>query len=226
MFKQQVCFWWPLLSLLLIAAPLRGQQVSADADQAAPGAPAVEVSQPVAGPQAPVPAGAAQRTSLHDVLFYLFGGIAVLSALGVVFSGNIVRTAVWLFGALASVAVLFFLLLANLLGAIQLIVYVGGVLVLIVFGVMLTSKSPSMRFQPKPAEVIGGCAVCLVLLIGLTAVLLQTDWSAGAVAQEGVFSVAAFGEALLTDYLLPFEVASVLLLATMVGAAYLARPEK
>jgi NADH:ubiquinone oxidoreductase subunit 6 (subunit J) len=180
-----------------------------------------------AGAQQAAPGDVAQAGgSLHDVLFYVFGGITMISALGVVFSTNIVRTATWLFGALGAVAVLFFLLLANLLGAIQLIVYAGGILVLIVFGIMLTSKSPWMRYDPKPVEVIVGCAVCLVLLIGLTTVLTQADWAAGAKPADGVFPVAELGQALLTDYLLPFEVASVLLLAVMVGAAYLARPER
>ena len=216
MLKREALFSWPLVTWLLFAAPLHGQEPSA----------AARAEQVPAAQEAPAPTAAPARVSAHDLMFYLFGGIAAVSALGIVFSTNIVRTAVWLFGTLSAVAVLFFLLLANLLGAIQLLVYVGGVLILIVFGVMLTSKSPWMRFAPRPVEVIGGVAVCLVLLIGLTTILLHTDWSAGAVAQEGVVSVASFGEALLTDYLLPFEVASVLLLAAMVGAAYLARPEK
>lgn len=165
-------------------------------------------------------------STLHDFLFYLFAGVAVVSSLGVVFSGNIVRTATWLFGTLGAVAALFFLMLANFLGAIQLIVYAGGILVLIVFGVMLTSKSPWMHFNPRPIEVFGGCVVCTALLAGLLTILLRTDWSVGAQPRESVVSVAEFGHALLTDYLLPFEAASVLLLAVMIGAAFLARPEK
>ena len=210
MLKRLGLYCWPLALLLLAAVPALAQQ-------------------PAAPPAEPVPAAGeapAPGASAYDLMFYLFGGIAALSALGVVFSTNFVRTTVWLFGALSAVAVLFFLLGANLLGAIQLIVYVGGVLILIVFGVMLTSKSPWMRFEPRPVEIIGGCAVCLVLLIGLSTILAQTDWSAGATVQQEGVTVAAFGRALLTDYLLPFEVASVLLLAVMVGAAYLARPEK
>ena len=173
---------------------------------------------------AAAPSGVDAR--LHDALFYLFGAVAVVSSLGVVFSGNIVRTAMWLFGTLGAVAALFFLMFANFLGAIQLIVYAGGILILIVFGVMLTSKSPWMRFDPKPAEVIGGSVVCLALLVTLISILLRTDWSAAARPRVAANSVAEFGEALLTDYLIPFEAASVLLLAVMIGAAFLARPEK
>ncbi len=185
----------------------------------------VEVIAPPAEPVA-VAASSPVDVLLHDGLFYLFAAVTVVSSLGVVFSGNIVRTATWLFGTLGAVAALFFLMYANFLGAIQLIVYAGGILILIVFGVMLTSKSPWMRFNPKPAEVFGGCVVCGALLVTLISILLRTNWSAAARPRETSHSVADFGQALLTDYLIPFEAASVLLLAVMIGAAFLARPEK
>ncbi len=120
---------------------------------------------------------------------------------------------------------MYFLLAANFLGAIQLIVYAGGVLVLIIFGVMLTTKSPWVRFEPKRSEVIVGGTVCGLLFIVLSTLLLRVDWSANAHPQASGGSVAEFGAALLTTYLVPFEIASVLLLVVMIGAAYLARPE-
>ena len=158
-------------------------------------------------------------------LFYTVAGSTVLSALGVCIAKNIVRMAVWLFVGLGSVAMLYFLLAANFLGAIQLIIYAGGTLVLLVFGVMLTSKSPWVRFDPPKVELIAAAVVCLALFVSLCTVLARTVWSGA----EGIIpgaTVAALGQSLLTTYLVPFEVAGVLLMIVMVGAAHLARQEE
>lgn len=162
---------------------------------------------------------------LEIVLFYGVGGAAAVCAVGVAVSKNIVRMAVWLFGALGSVAMLYFMLSANFLGAIQLIVYVGGTLVLLIFGVMLTSKSPWVRFEPRKWEFAAALVVCVSLMGALGIVLRQTAWY----TPEGVVpgaSVADLGRRLLTTYLIPFEVAGVLLFIVMVGAAHLARQEE
>lgn len=162
---------------------------------------------------------------LEAFLFYAVGGATVVSALGVCFSKNIVRMAVWLFSALGSVAMLYFLLAANFLGAIQLIVYAGGTLVLLVFGVMLTSKSPWARYEAGKVEILLATVVCGTLALVLGVVLTRATWA----GPEGVVpgaSMADFGNRLLTTYLLPFEVAGVLLMIVMVGAAHLARQER
>ena len=162
---------------------------------------------------------------LEAVVFYIVAAMVVLSALGCVLSVNIVRMAVFLFATLGSVAVLFFLMAANFLGAIQLIVYAGGTLIVIIFGVMLTSKSPWVRYVPRPLEIVAGAVVFCALFVGLAAVLARTSWSESAANPIG-HQVADIGRVLLTTYLVPFELVSVLLLAVMVGAAYLARPDK
>ncbi len=162
---------------------------------------------------------------MEAVMFYLLAGVAAASAVGCVVSTNIVRMAMWLFGALGAVAVLYFLLAANFLGAIQFIVYAGGTLIVIIFGVMLTSKSPWVKYVPKPVETVAGAGVCLVLFASLVVVLTDMDWGE-ANPNPVAYEVAKIGEQLLTTYLVPFEVASVLLLAVMIGAAYLARRER
>src|SRR5712675_3612761 len=93
------------------------------------------------------------------VLFYIFALMSVVSGLGVVISRNIVRTAVGLLFTLVGVAGLYFLLSAEFLAAVQLVVYAGGTLILIIFGVMLTSKSPFSRFTPKPGEIVVSLAI-------------------------------------------------------------------
>src|ERR1041385_7717449 len=164
--------------------------------------------------------------SIDALAFYIFAALAVGSAIGIVVSTNIVRTAVFLLGALGGVAGLYFLLNANLLAAIQLIVYAGGTLILIVFGVMLTSKSPRVIFEPTRKQIAAGVVVSLLLALGLGTMILKAYWPASAGELTASPQVKAVGTMLLTDYLVPFEVASVLLLVVMIGAAYLARPEK
>jgi len=162
---------------------------------------------------------------MESFAFYLFGGIALASAVGILLSTNIVRTAICLLGTLAGVGCLYFLLDATFLAAIQFIVYVGGTLLLIIFGVMLTSKSPWVRFTPTRAQVLAGAAVAALLAFGLSMLLLSAEWPKADHALSPP-AVRDLGNALLTDYLVPFEVASVLLLVVMIGAAYMARGEK
>jgi len=163
---------------------------------------------------------------IEAVAFYVFAAVVLASALGIVVSRNIVRSATCLLGTLGGVACLYFVLHANLLAAIQLIVYAGGTLVLIVFGVMLTSKSPFVIFSATRGQVVAAVLVTLLLAGGLCTLLLQADWSNSAGQLTASPQVKAVGTMLLTDYLVPFEAASVLLLVVMIGAAYLARPEK
>src|SRR5438477_7384586 len=113
------------------------------------------------------------------LMFYAFAGVALVSAIGCVVTTNIVRTALWLLGTLGGAAGLYFLLFANLLAAIQLIVYAGGTLILIIFGVMLTSKSPWLKFNPTRGEVVIAGMVAVLLFLGLTGALLSVDWNAG-----------------------------------------------
>lgn len=171
------------------------------------------------------------RNPLDAFVFYCFGGLMMGSSLAVVITRNIVHTAVWLLGTLGSAACLFFLMAANLLAAVQLIVYAGGILILIVFGVMLTARNPYMRTQPKRGEVVMACLAGVILFGALVGVSMAGPWPVLAGAPEAgsaatAASVREFGNALLTQYLIPFEAASALLLSVLIGAAYLARPEK
>ena len=156
------------------------------------------------------------------VLFYIFALMAGGAAVMVVISKNIVRMAVALLFTLTGVAGLYFLLNAEFLAAVQLVVYAGGTLILIIFGVMLTSKGPFSRFEPKLGEVILGFSIAIVLLFALIMAITKTTFAADAIP-AGLYPVAQLGQILLGDYLVPFEVVSVLLLAVMIGAAYLAK---
>jgi len=183
--------------------------------------PAAAVGQTPAGvTEAQAPGGL-----LEAVLFYIVAFVTIVSALGVCLTGNIVRMAVWLFVTLGAVAMMYFLLAANFLGAIQLIIYAGGTMVLLVFGVMLTSKSPWARFDTPKSEQFAAGVVCVALVASLATVLTRTAWHGTEQVVPGS-TMMALGKTLLSTYLVPFEVAGVLLMVVMVGAAHLARQEK
>lgn len=169
---------------------------------------------------------ASAAESVSAVLFYLFAGIAAVSAVAVVASRNIVRTAVALLFTLIGVAGLYFLLESEFLAAVQLVVYAGGTLILILFGVMLTSKSPFSRFEPKAGEVVIAVSVTLVLLVALVMAIQSAPFAAHAMDTSTKYPTRELGQALLGDYLVPFELASVVLLVVMIGAAYLAKARR
>jgi NADH-quinone oxidoreductase subunit J len=169
------------------------------------------------------------------VLFWVLAAISGASAVGVVVSRNIVRTSVCLLFTLLGVAGLYFLLGAEFLAAVQLVVYAGGTLILIVFGVMLTSNAPSVSYQPSRGEILIALLVGSLMFSSLAFALV--DWThlqgfptkpAPALANPspGTDPVASLGVALLGDYLLPFELVSVVLLVVMIGAAYLAKARR
>jgi NADH-quinone oxidoreductase subunit J len=160
--------------------------------------------------------------TISAVLFYLFAGMSALAAIGVVVSKNIVRTAVFLLFTLLGVAGLYFLLNAEFLAAVQLVVYAGGILILIVFGVMLTSKSPFSRFEPKPGEVVIAITVASVIFVALVLAVLHTHFANHPI-DTGAYPIEKLGQTLLGDFLVPFDIISVLLLVVMIGAAYLAK---
>ncbi|HET6425032.1 MAG TPA: NADH-quinone oxidoreductase subunit J [Planctomycetaceae bacterium] len=188
-----------------------------------------------------------------DLLFYLFAALTCGGALGVVITQNIVRMAFWLILSLGSVSALFFLLGADFIGAAQLLIYVGGTVVLLVFGVMLTASGPYLQIKTSAADGLLGACVGGLLLFVLISTVCGLEWSElpghqnsiGAVA-EGIegSTLRPLGLAFLglrpdratpgdetsgklaTGYLLPFEIISVHLLVVLIGAAYLARAKR
>ena len=172
-----------------------------------------------------------QSNALTTALFYVFALMSGGAAVCVVATRNIVRTAVALLFTLVGIGGLYFLLNSEFLAAVQLVVYAGGTLILIVFGVMLTSKSPFSRFEPKLAEVVLAISLASVLLLALVlgiarfASVPQVAEMVGPAIGQGApgYPVDKLGQALLGDYLVPFELSSVLLLVVMIGAAYLAK---
>ena len=174
--------------------------------------------------------------TLSVALFALIAAATAGSALGVVLSRSVVRAAVWLLFALIGVSLVYFLLGAEFLGAAQLIIYVGGTLVLVVFGVKLTSQGPFAGPRTRPAEwAVGG------LLAGtLFALIASISLALGRPAADPDRPLPGVGPLGLTflgvpeqpgatrglAFLLPFEIVSVHLLVVLIAAAYLARAKR
>ena len=115
-------------------------------------------------------------------------------------------------------------LYADFLAATQVIIYVGGILVLIIFGVMLTNKIDSKAIVSSSANQVVGAIMFMLLLILQFGVIFSTSWvSSDLQTSEG--TVRQIGNLLLSKYLLPFEVVSVLLLAALIGASMLSRKD-
>ena len=162
--------------------------------------------------------------TLPDVLFYLLALVTVAGAAGVALSRNILYSAIGLLMALLGAGSLYVFLAADFLAVTQLLVYIGGVLVLILFAVMLTNRITEITVSNASLGLWGGLMLLVATAPVLLAVALLTPF---AVQEPGpaLYTTAAIGDAFLTKWLLPFEVASMVLLATLVGAVVIARKE-
>ena len=166
--------------------------------------------------------------TLTNFIFYGFALMTVGSALLVVTVRNIVHAAFSLMVTLFGVAGLYVFLQADFLAATQVIVYVGGILVLILFGVMMTSGRLEMRIHIERGQLLLGGVVALALLTLLLTVIANTPvWKN--LTDDGTElppTTERIGELILNGpFLLPFEVVSVLLLVALIGAALISRKE-
>jgi len=158
------------------------------------------------------------------ICFGVLAATLVLGSLGVVLLPNIVYSAFLLGGVFLSVAGLYLMLNASFVAAAQVLVYVGAVNVLILFAIMLVNKKENLEAIPGLAlrRVLSG-AVCAGLFALLIRVAFITPWPLPGPEPVGEDATIRIGEHLFSDYLLPFELASVLLLIAMIGAIVLAR---
>ena len=162
--------------------------------------------------------------SLSVVLFYLFAAFTVVTAAGVAFSRNIVYSAFALMGALFGVAALYLFLAADFVAAAQVLVYIGGILVLILFAVMLTHRIADVQVSIRS---VGGLPA-LLLVGGVGAIMgraiFATNWKVADTLPDAP-STWAIGNGFLGPYVLPFELASFVLLAVLIGAIVISRKE-
>lgn len=171
---------------------------------------------------------------LHKIIFFLLEVGIILGSLGVVLLTNIVYSAFFLGLVFFCISILYFALNADFVGAAQILIYVGAVNVLIVFAVMLINKPQSIKLFSS--WTIGDkitCLVCLSIFCLLVTIILNTSWSSITLITESkkflnfnfTQNIQRIGYLLLTQFLLPFELLSIVLLVALIGAIVIARRE-
>jgi len=163
------------------------------------------------------------QSDAYTYVFYAVSAVVCLSAFGVVALRSVVHSAFALFFCLFSVAILFVLLSADFIAAIQLIVYVGGILILILFGILFTTELYKIDSNLKSVNLIVGLLIAVPLLLAGYLAIKSIPWKIA----EGSYEPTAheLGNLLLSKYFLPFEIISVVLLLVMIGAIVLVRKE-
>jgi NADH-quinone oxidoreductase subunit J len=158
---------------------------------------------------------------IRAIAFWVFAGLSAISALYVVASRNVVHAALGLAAALVGAAGLFILFGAEFVGLAQILIYVGAVVILFLFGIMLTSAAPGnpvVDNEQRGMALLVAAAVFAVLATGIVAA-----YGSRPLQLSVAFSTSALGGTIFTGWILPFEAVSVLLLAALVGAIVLAR---
>ena len=163
--------------------------------------------------------------NLYDIIFYLFAAVTVISAIVVVTSKNIIYAAFSLLFTLFGIAGLYVLLGADFVAVVQIMVYVGGILILLLFGVMLTNKITSVDIRTGTTNIYPALLGAMLILGAVVVIVLSTNWVV--IPNEiGKTTTVGIGKLLLTQYVLIFELLGILLLVALIGAASIARREK
>lgn len=157
-------------------------------------------------------------------IFLFFAVAAIAGAGSVALSSNIFWSAMGLLASLIGVGGLYVLLSADFVAITQLLVYIGGVLVLIIFAIMLTSQIKDINVSNRSMGLVSGSILFMVLAMALSYVAIWAPFKLTALKPVADTTVA-IGNGLLETWLLPFEIASILLVATLVGAIVIARKE-
>ncbi|HVN64335.1 MAG TPA: NADH-quinone oxidoreductase subunit J [Candidatus Binataceae bacterium] len=161
---------------------------------------------------------------IAQAVFYLLAVLTVGSACFVAFSRNIVYSTFALLGAFMGVVGIYVLLAADFVAMVQLLVYVGGILVLTIFAVMLTQGIGDVRISNREVGVVPALATVGITTAVMIYAVIRTPWHQAA-APSPVPTTYGIGNAFLGDYVLPFEVASLVLLAALIGAIVISRHE-
>jgi len=160
-----------------------------------------------------------------SLIFWFIVILTIGSAFFVVHSQKLLYSALSLLVTFLGVAGLYVFMMADFLAAVQVLIYIGGILVLLIFGIMLTHKITDIRISHSSMQQGLGGVLVIVFLFSLIRIINTSPWYLKDTSTpEG--TVDGIGKLLMIDYLLPFEVASVLLLAALIGAAMLSRKNR
>ena len=159
---------------------------------------------------------------MAEALFWFISIFTIVSAFFVVLNNQLLYSAIALLFTLFGIAGLYIFLWADFIAGVQLLVYIGGINVLIIFGIMLTNRIASIRLSQTNIQQGLGGVFSLWLFIIISIVISKTKWYQISPVEPSS-TVRDVGTLLLTKYLLPFEAVSVLLLGALIGAAVLSR---
>ena len=164
---------------------------------------------------------------MHLISFYIFAGIAVISALLLITRKNPVYSALWLVATLFSVAGIYLLLNAEFLAAMQILLYAGGIVVLFLFVIMLVGGEPRLERRFLKGQLFITIPLGLVILGEVVVIIYRSAESMGKEVSllPRAGHTASLGETLFTGFLFPFEVVSMILLVALIGASVIGRRE-
>src|SRR5262249_27409722 len=159
-----------------------------------------------------------------QIVFYLIAALTIGSSIMVAFSRNIVYSAFALLGAFMGVVGLYVLLAADFVAMVQLLVYVGGILVLTIFAVMLTQGIADVTVSNRAVGRVPAVAIVVIAGAVMAYAIEPTHWHVAPLPKPAP-TTYGIGNAFLGDYVLPFEIASLVLLAALIGAIVISRHE-
>lgn len=154
--------------------------------------------------------------SVVELLFYFFILLAGGAALAILFSRNVFQSAVYLLVSLLAIAALYVLSFAEFLAVTQILIYGGGITVIIIFGIMLTTRISGKALVVEHAHVLSGALAAITVFVILVRSYPEIEWTTGTLEP---LDISAIGVYIFSLYSLPFEVAGVLLLIALIGAA-------
>lgn len=168
---------------------------------------------------------------MHQIIFYIFAALVILSALLMLFTKNVLYAAFLLIITFLSVAAIFVFSHADFIAVTQIMVYVGGILVLLIFGVMLTNRISGQAVTTETHNLLSGIFIGISFLSLLLYMFFLVDFSSvswiqqsSQVHQQPINStIGTIGVKFMSDFVLPFEITAILLLIALIGAAFIAK---
>lgn len=168
--------------------------------------------------------------TIAQIAFYGFASLTLVSGMFILFTKNVLYAGFALLATFLGVAALYVFAGADFLAVTQLLIYVGGVLVLILFGIMLTNRTADQDYiHSDSRNVVVGILTTGILLAILIAVILKAKFSGllwmqktSTASKMEASTLSRIGENLMTDYVLPFEIAGLILMVALMGAAFIA----
>ncbi|HIB68600.1 MAG TPA: NADH-quinone oxidoreductase subunit J [Phycisphaerales bacterium] len=163
---------------------------------------------------------------MSPLLFYLIAGIIIIPALAVVVSENLFHAGLSMIVSFLGIAAIYATLSAPFVAAMQVLVYAGAIAVILLFAFMLTHDIMRPQQQSSRIQQTGAAVACSLLTLFMVRILIGSQWTKLQVQDPKGIALDVLGTSFLTDYLVPFELISVLLLMTLVGAIVIARKEE